>query len=103
MDQIDNTTIGSRINEMEWWTIDVTKVGRKLFASDRPVILEHGLACPHSYLLLPISPTCLSPATNTREQANRLRAIPNDGLIKSVNKHVIREHGVTPGEQTKPS
>ncbi len=90
MDQIDNTTIGSRINEMEWWTIDVTKVGRKLFTSDRPVILEHGLAHPHSYLLLPISPTRLFLATNTREQANTLRAIPNRELVKSVNKHVIR-------------
>jgi hypothetical protein len=44
MDLIDNTTVGSRINEMEWWTIDVTKVGRKLLMPDRPVILEHGLA-----------------------------------------------------------
>lgn len=90
MDQIDNTTIGSRINEMEWWTIDVTKVGRKLFTSDRPVILEHGLVHPHSYLLLPISPTRLFLATNTREQANTLRAIPNRELVKSVNKYVIR-------------
>jgi hypothetical protein len=90
MDQIDNATIGSRINEMEWWTIDVTKVGRKLFTSDRPVILEHGLTRPHSYLLLPISPTRLFLATNTREQANRLRAILNRELVKSVNKHVIR-------------
>jgi hypothetical protein len=57
---------------MEWWTIDVTKVGRKLFTSNRPVILEHGLAHPHSYLLLPISPTRLFLATNTREQANNL-------------------------------
>jgi len=56
MDQIDDTTIGGRINEMEWWTIDVTKVGRKLFTSDRLVILEHGLVRPHSNLLLPISP-----------------------------------------------
>jgi hypothetical protein len=90
MDQIDNTTIGTRINEMEWWTIDVTSVGRKLFTSDRPVILEHGLAHPHSYLLLPISPTRIFLATNTREQANNLRAIPPRQLVKSVNKHIIR-------------
>jgi hypothetical protein len=36
MDQIDNATIGSRINEMEWWTIDVTKVGHKLFTQTDP-------------------------------------------------------------------
>ena len=90
MDQIDNTTIGSRINEMEWWTIDITKVGQKLLTSDRPVILDHGLAHPHSHLLLPISPTRLFLATNTREQANKLRAVPNRELVKSVNKHIIR-------------
>lgn len=90
MDQIDNDDFGQRINQMEWWTIDVTKVGRKLFTSDRPVILEYGLAHPHSYLLMPISPTRLFLAANTREQANELRAIPNRELVKSVNKHLIR-------------
>jgi hypothetical protein len=75
---------------MDWWTVDVTSVGRKLFTSDRPVFLEHGLVHPHSYLLLPIGPTRLFLATNTKEQATKLRAIPKRELVKSINRHIIR-------------
>ena len=90
MAQIDSQRIGTLLNSMRWFTLSVKKSGRTLFTSDRPIIMTNGLAYPHSHLVMPISPTRLFAATNTEEEENKLRSIPQRELAKHANRHVVR-------------
>lgn len=91
MTQIDDRRIGTLLGRMRWRTIDVEATGRRLFTSDRPVIMSNGLAYESSHMLLPISPTRFFVATHTPAMENHLaNVIPRRELVKICNRHIIR-------------
>ncbi len=90
MNQIDSERLGKHMNQMRWSTIDVARVGRPLFTSDRPIIMTNGLGHPHSHLIMPISPSRLFVATNTEEAERKLRSISRREFVKAANRHVVR-------------
>ncbi|HVQ67949.1 MAG TPA: DUF4238 domain-containing protein [Bradyrhizobium sp.] len=90
MNQIDSERLGKRFNKMHWFTLDTTLARRPLFTSDRPIIMTNGLGYPASHLVMPISPARLFAATNTVEEENKLRSIPQRELAKMANRHVVR-------------
>ncbi|MDI7864273.1 DUF4238 domain-containing protein [Rhizobiaceae bacterium n13] len=46
----------SILKKADWWTIDTSKVGRKVLTSDHPLILGNGFKGREGYLALPIGP-----------------------------------------------
>jgi hypothetical protein len=60
---IDNPTIGTLLNNMNWSVCDVSLTKYRFVTSDRPIVMTNGLGTRNGHLALPISPTIAFLAT----------------------------------------
>jgi hypothetical protein len=76
---------------MQWAVKSVRGAKHPLLTSDRPVIMTNGLAKPTDHLALPISPTLLFFATNSKETYNSIASMTSNKLVETANNKVSEQ------------
>jgi hypothetical protein len=84
---IDHRLIGELINNMRWFTREISG-DAQLLTSDRPLISLYEFSAPDSYIMLPVGPRRMFVAVNNLETQRRIEA--NDpGWVTSMNRIVV--------------
>jgi hypothetical protein len=79
------------INKMEWITVHVNEGKHSILTSDRPIIMSNDLARPNDFLLIPLSPSILFIAANSKKMVKRLKDMDINKLVVSVNDRVSKQ------------
>lgn len=83
---VDNETVGLQLINASWHLFEFGKFDGKLVVADRPLVRTLGYDHPLSVWLLPLTPTRLFVAANSRSELMRLRQISPSRLLKDVNR-----------------
>jgi hypothetical protein len=87
---LESPTLGPHMSNMIWSVRDVAGAGLTLFTSERPVVMTNGLGYDWSNLVMPISPTKVFMATNTKKVMDDLKAMPVMQFVIGCNTKVLR-------------
>jgi Protein of unknown function (DUF4238) len=84
----DNEILGEHINGMKWGVVDVSASPVRLLLSDRPVEFSN-IKEPEGYILMPINPTKLFVAANSKATFDELRRVQPREMVQRVNTPVV--------------
>jgi hypothetical protein len=89
---IESEAVRDKIMSMQWHLGYFNGLKYKLLTSDRPIVMTNGIDFPNSHLVMPISPTHIFIATNTTEEAEKIKALSKDGQIVGIlNDKMVRQ------------
>jgi hypothetical protein len=92
MDIIESDRVRDKIMAMRWELGNFVGLKHKLLTSDRPIVMTNGIAGPDSHMVIPLSPTHIFIATNTSEEAEKIKSLSENGrLISILNDKVARQ------------
>jgi len=83
---VDNPVIGNKILGMRWWIWDFSGTPYELLISDNPCIFTAGIDDPGCIIALPISPSKVFIATQSKSVAEMLRQQQPRELIIRINE-----------------
>lgn len=81
IDIIQSEKVASKIMQMQWHLGTIRGLKFPLLTSDRPIVMTNGIAHPTSHIVMPLSPCHIFIATNTDEEATRLKGLSRNGQI----------------------
>ena len=87
---IDHSPVGIYIVKMTWAVLDVSDSPYPLLTSDRPYILPCGLMDPACVLGVPISPTRIFLAANSRAELESISRRASKATVRIANNLVVR-------------
>jgi hypothetical protein len=85
---LDNDKLGSRLNNMIWRLIDLSKADYRLLTSDNPVVRH--LNGQSIIFAMPVSPTMLFVAANQVNLVQELQMRTPMALVKDANLDIVR-------------
>lgn len=85
---IDHALIGDLINNMRWFTREISG-DQKFLTSDRPLISLYEFNADDSYIMLPIGPKRMFVAVNNSETQRRIESHNPEGWIATMNAIVV--------------
>lgn len=92
MDIIESERVREKIMGMRWELGSFKGLKHKLLTSDRPMVMTNGIAHHDSHIVVPLSPTHIFIATNTAEEAAKIKALSKDGqIIHILNDRIVRQ------------
>ena len=89
-DLIDDKVLGQIIINMSWAVRNMSPAAHTLLTADRPFVTTHGLGDPQCLLSIPISPTHLFVAANSRHRLEMIASEPLDNMVRYSNDAVVR-------------
>jgi Protein of unknown function (DUF4238) len=87
---MDSSQVGNHLNQMRWAILKPVS-SFTFLTSDRPIIMTNGITRPDDHLVLPIGPSRLFVASNSKATVERLLALKSDDLVKAVNNLVVKQ------------
>ena len=92
MDITESERVREKIMEMQWHLGRFDGTKHRMLTSDRPIVMTNGIAFPDSHMVIPLSPTHLFIATNTTDEANKIKSLAKNGQIVSImNDRIVRQ------------
>lgn len=89
---VDSPTVGSVLNRMRWFVVELSSPAHSLLTSDRPVVMSNGIGHESSFLFMPLAPSHVFVAVNSKRIENRIRAIVDQGRFCGfLNNAVVRQ------------
>ena len=87
---IDSVTVGTFLNAMRWSIVTFCGAPHSLLTSDRPVCRTNGIDRPDGHVALPVGPTQVFVAANSRDIEATLRQTRAGELHARINNMVVR-------------
>ncbi len=92
LDIMQSEKVGTRIMDMQWHMGRMHNSPYPFLTSDRPIIMTNGIAHPTSHIVIPLSPVHIFIATNTDDEANRIKALSKSGeIVRRLNDQIARQ------------
>jgi len=89
---IESEMVRDKIMSMQWHLGYFNNLKHKLLTSDRPLVMTSGIDHPDSPFVMPIAPTHIFIATNTTEEANKIKALSKNGqIVHILNDRIARQ------------
>lgn len=89
---LGSRSILGEIQSFHFWTATLGSHTNPTFlTSDRPIIMNNGLAKPEAHIVIPLSPRVLFIAARGRWLHDQISKMPNTTLAKLVNEKVARQ------------
>jgi len=89
---IESEQVREKITGMQWHLGRLEGLRYPLLTSDRPMVMTNGLTAVDSHIIMPLSPKHIFIATNTDEEANKIKALARGPeLAKRLNDRMARQ------------
>jgi hypothetical protein len=100
---ISNGFAAQHIMSMRWSTAYFPNTRFSLLTSDRPLVMTNGFAGTDGHFAIPISPRHLFLGANSEQIETRIKAMPPDEIVKTMNIRVVEQaRKFVYGENDKP-
>ncbi len=93
MDIIESERVREKIMGMQWHLGRIERMRYPLLTSDRPIVMTTGgIAYKDSHIVMPLSPRHIFIATNTDEEAAKIKALfLSHKLAQRLNDRIVRQ------------
>jgi hypothetical protein len=89
---IQSQRVSDKIISMQWHMGRINGLRHSILTSDRPMVMTNGIAHRESHIVMPLSPERILIATNTDEEANKIKALSENGKIAVLlNERMARQ------------
>lgn len=86
---VTSQSVGTLLNNMEWFTRTLDPASITFLTSDKPVVHSNGLETKQGNLAVPLGPRLLFVATINQAVAKNILDVPDSFLVRRVNHELV--------------